>query len=515
MVLDIKTLMLLNLVINFVNAFVLAIIWRQYRKHYSGLAFLLLNMVLQMTGFILSLLREGLPGILSIVLSNTLLVVGALLLLIGLEQFFDFKSTNLHNYIFVGLFVATLSYFYFIDPDMRAREISVSLAAIFVASQICWLLFSRISKEYRRIAGFTAGAFFLYIIPSILRIVMLFAMPSHTDFFQSGLLNGISIAFNLTINALITMSLTLMVCQRLESEIQSEKEKYNYTFKSAPYAIFLARLSDGKIFEVNEGFEKIMGYRSNEAIGRTTVELNLWCNLNDRASVITELKKGNEILQREMQFRNKSGGAITGLVSAKSFIAYNEKCILTSVSDITEMTQIRQELQELATHDVLTGLPNRKLFYDRFLIAKANAQRETAKLAVISLDIDLLKTVNDTYGHAVGDQVLIETSKSLAQVLRKSDTVARFGGDEFALLIWRVKQKEDVLKVVAKIQALIAKPIKVGDNAIHNSMSFGVAVFPSDGTEIDDLLKKSDQAMYYIKEHGRNNHQFYDELSQG
>jgi len=512
MTLDIKTLMLLNFIINFVNVFVLAIIWRSYRKHFAGLFFLLFDMILQTLGFILSLLRGVLPALISIVLANSLLMIGALLVLIGLERFFNIKKKHSHNYIIIVVFVCLLTYFGLFQPNLTAREISISAVIILINAQSCWLLFHRVDLNSRRIARFTGVILLLYIFVSFFRIISLVAFPIQTnDFFKSDLSDSIAITLYLVLSTLITMSFILLVSRRLLAEVQIEKEKYNTTFNSSPYAIILTRMADGRIFEVNEGFVKITGYQPIDVMGKTTIEINLWDRESDRLTVVNELSKGNDVHDLEMQFRSKNGCIIKGLLSSKLIDANNEKSIITSVSDITEMSKIRQELHDLAMHDFLTGLPNRKLFFDRFEIAKTNAQRENYGIAILSMDIDRLKSVNDQFGHDAGDQVLVAVSNRLTGLLRKDDTVARFGGDEFLLLLLGIHSRNDASKIIEKIQERLLEPININPHIIEISTSIGVTLFPEDGLDINTLIRKSDEAMYHVKANGRNNHQYYDE----
>lgn len=306
------------------------------------------------------------------------------------------------------------------------------------------------------------------------------------------------------------MSISNLVSRRLLEDVKTEKEKYNTTFNSSPYAIMLTRLSDGKIFEVNTGFVLISGYQPAEVIGKTSLEMDLWIRAEDRRVITTALAEGHEVNAVEMQFQAKNGRLITGIVSSKIIIAHGEKCLVTSISDITEMNAIKNQLLALATHDSLTGLPNRILFYDRFEIAKAGAQRNNQKIAVISLDVDHLKEINDGFGHDAGDKVLVTISNRVSAVLRKMDTFARFGGDEFMILLTEVDTDTVVAQIAEKIQAAVAVPIDHGKNSIRVTASTGIALYPNDGSEIDELIKKSDQVMYHVKNNGRNNVQFYN-----
>lgn len=507
--LDIQTLVLINCIINFFNTIVLFLLWRQYRKHFPGLHFLLLDMGLQTTGFLLSLLRNQLPAIISIVLSNVLIMTGAFFVLIGLEIFFQKKGKHRHNYVMLALFASLMIYFALISPNLFLRELCISAMLIIINTQTCWLLLHRIPKKARRIAGFTVIILLAYVSSSYIRIFYLLISSNHpNDFFSSGFSDSLPITLYLVLSVLITISFVALVSRRLLEEIQAEKEKYNVTFQTSPSAILLTKMSDGTIIEVNDGFQRMMGYQAEEVVGKTTIGIKLWNHESDRDAVMGALYLGKDVVQREIQFHNKQGDSVFGLLSSKLIDINNEKCIITNISNVTEMVKMRQDLHDLATHDSLTGLPNRILFYDRFEIAKGNAQRENEKIAVISMDIDFLKRINDEMGHAAGDVVLATVSGRMSNLLRKVDSVARFGGDEFALLIWGMKQIADVTKVVENLQRIISEPIIVGEKEVSVSVSMGIAIYPDDGCDIIELLKQSDTAMYHAKRDGRNNVKF-------
>lgn len=165
------------------------------------------------------------------------------------------------------------------------------------------------------------------------------------------------------------------------------------------------------------------GYQPEEVVGRTTLEIGLWMDPYDRKGFVRDLLRG-DIHDKEARFRIKNDTISTCLISATTLSMLGEECILTSVNDISEMNQIRKKLELMALHDTLTGLPNRQLFYDRAEIAFANARREKTSVAVVSLDVDRLKSINDQWGHAAGDFTLVSVSGRLSNLLRESDTVS-------------------------------------------------------------------------------------------
>lgn|GEM_PF-1876146 len=177
--------------------------------------------------------------------------------------------------------------------------------------------------------------------------------------------------------------------------------------------------------------------------------------------------------------------------------------------ELEERKKMAQKLKEMATHDFLTGLPNRLLLVDRFSIASALAHRNQDRLAVMSLDIDRFKSVNDTLGHDVGDKVLKAFGDQITGIIRASDTLARVGGDEFILLTLETNHMEDATVIAQKILASFKEPVCIDDHWIYLSTSIGISIYPQDATDLETLVKKSDAALYYAKGHGRSNFKFF------
>ncbi len=190
--------------------------------------------------------------------------------------------------------------------------------------------------------------------------------------------------------------------------------------------------------------------------------------------------------------------------------------IIEVARDITDRLRIEQELREsqsrlyrLAHHDPLTGLPNRLLFRDRLERAIAKARRTGTRLAILFLDLDRFKTVNDTLGHDVGDQLLIEVSRRLQEQCRQSDTVARLGGDEFVFILDDISGPPGAAVVARKIMHSLTRPMRIRGHEITVSTSIGIAIFPDDSDDIDGVIKCADTALYQAKDTGRNKYRFY------
>lgn len=176
-----------------------------------------------------------------------------------------------------------------------------------------------------------------------------------------------------------------------------------------------------------------------------------------------------------------------------------------------ELLKINRKQWEIAFFDKLTGLASRQLFYDRIKKSIAHAEREKEKMAILYLDLDGFKSINDALGHNSGDELLKEIAVRLKKCIRTMDTVARLGGDEFVIIITQLKQIESAVAVANKILEEVAKPVMIKESEVFVTASIGIVVYPDNATDVETLIKKADLAMYKAKEKGRNDYQFYDE----
>ncbi len=172
--------------------------------------------------------------------------------------------------------------------------------------------------------------------------------------------------------------------------------------------------------------------------------------------------------------------------------------------DITERKRAEQRVRHLAHHDPLTGLPNRALLLDRLHQALAQARREHGRIAVLMLDLDHFKTVNDSFGHPIGDRLLCAVAARLRTTVRESDTLARFGGDEFALIQTGLGEPNGAGVFAQKVVDALAEPFLIGDQEMRATTSAGVAIYPEHGAESEPLLERADIALYRAKANGRN-----------
>ena len=215
-------------------------------------------------------------------------------------------------------------------------------------------------------------------------------------------------------------------------------------------------------------------------------------------------------IEREVTAMHKSGRTFPISLSVNDMIAGEEHFFVGIVSDISERKKNEAAIQKLAHFDVVTGLPNRTLFFDRVKNALAHAKRRDNRLAVLFLDLDGFKGVNDTLGHVAGDILLKEVGVRLLEAVREGDTVARFGGDEYALVLCDVKNQDNVAVIANKIIASLSLPFTLNGEQCNIGGSIGVSMFPDDHTDMEPLINQADTAMYSAKKGGKNHFRFYD-----
>lgn len=263
---------------------------------------------------------------------------------------------------------------------------------------------------------------------------------------------------------------------------------------------------EGTIQRVNEAFTKITEYSHNELIGQNPRILK-----SDRHNQMFYANMWSSILNKghwsgEIWNRRKCGFAYPEWLSI-SAIRDNAGEITNFVSichDISEDKVNEAQLEFLAFHDPLTNLPNRRLFYDRLRVSLANAERTEKKVALVYMDIDNFKDINDTYGHPFGDDLLCVIKDTISHRCRKSDTFSRFGGDEFVIALNHINNAEEAVSFSENLIKMFKSPIKVNGKIIYTSLSVGLAIFPDHGKDVVTLEKNADMALYRAKQDGKN-----------
>jgi diguanylate cyclase (GGDEF)-like protein/PAS domain S-box-containing protein len=260
----------------------------------------------------------------------------------------------------------------------------------------------------------------------------------------------------------------------------------------------------GHVVDLNPAAARLLGRRVGELIGRPVAKL-----LSEFADPIGfpdpgvyEVRRGSRDEELAMEL------AVTPLADARGATAGR----VLVFRDVTERRELERELRRLAYTDRLTGLPNRSLFHDRLERALAMAKRRDAAVAVLFLDLDRFKNINDSLGHEIGDKVLVAVAQRLRGCLRAEDTLARLGGDEFAILLPEIADRRDTRLVTDKCLSALTAPEEIGGHELTVNASIGVAVFPQDGADVQHLLRSADAAMYRAKARGRGRAETFTQL---
>jgi diguanylate cyclase (GGDEF)-like protein/PAS domain S-box-containing protein len=298
----------------------------------------------------------------------------------------------------------------------------------------------------------------------------------------------------------------------VEEQASDARQLTAKVFESTNEGIFITD-RDGNIVNANQAFTTITGYPVNEAVGK-----NPRIFKSDRQDKNFYEAFWKELIEKgrwqgEMWNLRKNGEVYPCWLRISAMEDEQGQLVhyVAVFADITERKQTEERLEFLATHDPLTNLPNRSLFNDQFKHALDLANRSGSKVALMYLDLDGFKQVNDTYGHEAGDQLLRDISARFRSELRESDTVARLGGDEFAFIIENIKDQENIANVAEKILEAIYQTLLVADLDVDITGSLGVSIYPDNGEAADLLLKKADRAMYLAKEAGKNMYYLYQE----
>ncbi len=292
---------------------------------------------------------------------------------------------------------------------------------------------------------------------------------------------------------------------RAEDGLRTSEGRFRRLYERNP-AGFYRSTFDGRMLECNESFARMFGYASPVDVLDTPAQ-EFHPVDTDREHWIRRLLDEGAFVNRERHARRRDGTLMWTLESCSIVEEPGLPPVIEGTCiDITDRKRAEEEIEHLAYHDALTGLPNRKCFKDHLDLALAQSQRTGSKLAVLFLDLDRFKTVNDTMGHGVGDEVLRQIAARLRGCVRAGDTVARVGGDEFVLLLANV-EKEHVAPLARKMLDAVAAPLVSDTQRLSMTTSIGISLFPDDGSDADTLLRNADIALYRAKERGRNNFQ--------
>ncbi len=308
---------------------------------------------------------------------------------------------------------------------------------------------------------------------------------------------------------LVLYSLVHDATERKQAEraLRESERRFRAIFDGAAVGILRLDL-EGRILESNPAFTKLLGFPATEIRGMPAEAI---VHPDDAPSVgiFDELAAGSrDRYEAERRYVRKDGRAIWGhaAVSLVRDEAGSPGFAIVMIEDVTARKAAEEELSHRAFHDPLTDLPNRDLFMDRLGVALARARRGAGELAILFLDLDRFKEVNDTLGHSAGDRLLVAVARRVEAGVRPSDTVSRFGGDEFVILCEDVAGEIGAAQVAERIREALERPVLIGDHEVAVNASIGIAM-SGKAANADELLRKADAAMYRAKDLGRDRYE--------
>jgi len=331
---------------------------------------------------------------------------------------------------------------------------------------------------------------------------------NETNFFLKAIDIGVDKYVIKPVNSDILGDVLLQCAHTMLSEV--ERRLSSTVFDSSSDAIMVSDRNN-QIISVNAAFCEITGYARDEVLGKDPKMLSAGRQQHEFYLELWNSLRETGKWNGEIWNRRKTGELYMEWLSI-STVKNNQGEITHYVgifSDITERKQAEERVRHLAHYDALTDLPNRTLFHDRLQQALIQAQRGHYQVAVMFIDLDRFKVINDTLGHSVGDLLLQAVAQRLTNCVRQGDTVCRQGGDEFVILLPEIGHAEDAALVAQKVLDSVGQPFFLDGHELHISSSIGISFFPSDGVTVDALMKNADVAMYRAKDLGRNNFQFY------
>ena len=313
----------------------------------------------------------------------------------------------------------------------------------------------------------------------------------------------------------------------MHEQIRHSESLHRFMVNSSPDIIYMLD-AHGHFTYVNDSVQKLLNLPKQALIGQHFSALLSEDQLKSHPFVLNERRSGDRKTQnRELHLRRRiqydspsSAGTLSIPFEVSSMGIYEEdpqsgnqkyKGTYGIARDITARKQAESVIRFQAYHDLLTGLPNRSLLKDRLKLAISQARRSNEKVVFMFLDLDRFKIVNDTLGHAIGDQLLQAVARRLQSCIREGDTLSRFGGDEFALLLPRIRNQEDAEAIAQKIINILGEPFHIEGHELYLSVSIGITLFPENGENMDSLIQHADIAMYDIKGNGKNGFRFFNE----
>ncbi|MGA2276915.1 MAG: EAL domain-containing protein [Terracidiphilus sp.] len=292
------------------------------------------------------------------------------------------------------------------------------------------------------------------------------------------------------------------------------EERYRTIFQTSLDGITLSRMSDGMYIDVNKSFLDSLGYGREEVVGRTSLEVGIWTDAKDREFLMEKIRQGGSFRDESVQYKKKNGEILWTLTSSSAIEIEGVACLLSMIRDNSEARAAAAKIEDLAYYDPLTHLPNRRLLLERLHQAEMACQHNHRKCALLLIDLDNVKMMNETYGHHVGDMLLQEVGRQLTASVRETDLVARTGGDEFVVMLEELSESaenaaEQAKTVGEKLLAVLAEPFVLNGRETQSTCCIGIAIAGERRENAGGVLQQAEIAVDQAKRAGRNMLRFF------
>lgn len=305
------------------------------------------------------------------------------------------------------------------------------------------------------------------------------------------------------------------ISDEAEIRLNRAEAKFKMLFELSPIGMAMVSHDTGEFLEVNSSLLNATGYSKDEFLKLSFWDITPREYEEQEKEQIIELNETGKFGPNEKEYIRKDGSRYPIKISGFMLIDVDGREVVWGmIEDISERKKMEEELKYNALHDSLTGLANRRLLTEMLDSSMAYSKRDNKLMAIFMIDLDKFKYVNDNYGHAIGDKVLIEVGRRINSLLhRKTDTVSRIGGDEFSVIASLLEDEKDARLLAKEICASLSKTYVFADIEINISASLGIAIYPNDGKNHDEIMTKADKACYEIKKRGGNSYMLFKDMS--
>lgn len=500
--LDNRTLLVVTFLVSIGSAVALAFLWRSQPKK-NGSGFWAFGMSCIALASLLISGRGTLSDFLSLVIANSLFVIGFLLILRGIRVFTGAPPLRVLDFGLPPLCALLFYYFNYIDQNLNFRILVLSTAFVIICSAIVFTLNRDKTAAWRGAGLAVATLYGLFGIIHGARGVIALLSPFEYTFMSPSSSSSLVFLGGIFILGGSAITLIPLIYSTLESELRIVSRAVNQSASS----IIITDIS-GSIEFINPAVIDKTGYSEEELIGQKPSILRSGKTPTDNYVELWKTLAAGDTWRGEFHNRKKNGELYWEIASVAPVKQKNGKVshYVAIKEDITALKVAEQRILHMANHDVLTGLPTRRFSMDRIESGLKIARRNKTKLAVLYIDIDGFKAVNDNFGHDVGDQVLKVIAQRFCDCIREVDTVSRVGGDEFWVILTDIEDKHSAITVAQKLIKEVAHPYHLNVGAIDIGASIGIALYPDHALNAIELVNLADQAMYEIKRQGKNSY---------